>query len=53
MPRPDLLDVLVFIGLALLTAGVAMWSVPAGLVVAGVVLLTLGVLGKLSSGGSA
>jgi hypothetical protein len=47
MPRPDLSDVLVFLGTALLSAGVAMWWIPGGMIVAGVVLLTLGVMGKL------
>jgi ADP-ribose pyrophosphatase YjhB (NUDIX family) len=46
MPRPDLFDLMALLGLILLTAGVGMWSVPGGFVAAGVVLLTIGVLGS-------
>lgn len=51
MPRPDLPDLLVIIGLALLAVGFGIWWVPAGLIAGGAGLLTLGVVGKL--GGSA
>ena len=49
MPRPDLFDVLVLLGLAVMAAGVAMWWAPAGVMVAGAGLLTVGVLGKLGA----
>lgn len=50
MPRPDLFDLLVIIGLALVSTGFGLWWVPAGLIVGGVGLLTIGVLGSRASG---
>ena len=40
----DLADVLVCMGLLALTAGLALWWVPAALITDGVLLLALGVL---------
>lgn len=41
----DIFDVLVLMGLGLVVAGVAMWSIPAALVVAGVGLAGFGLAG--------
>lgn len=51
MAMIDFNDVLAAIGLGLLGAGLAMWSVPLAMVVVGGVLLAAGVSGALRKGG--
>lgn len=41
----DIFDGIILIGLGLVVAGVALWSVPAALVVAGVGLVLFGLIG--------
>lgn len=43
MKGRDVAGVLIVLGAALIVAGVALWSIPAGLLVAGVLLLMAGV----------
>lgn len=51
MKRVDGNDGLIVLGLAMVAAGVGLWSVPAALVVVGVSLFALGVAGAIRKAG--
>jgi len=48
MTRPEMTDILVAVGFALVVTGVWMWSTPAALVLLGVGLIVTGLVGDVS-----
>lgn len=48
--KPDVCDGLVVVGLALIGYGLAQWSVPAAMVVLGLMLVIIGVTGAVRKG---
>jgi len=52
MKRVDGNDVMIVLGLAMVAAGVGLWSVPAALCVVGASLFALGLAGAMRKAGS-